>query len=173
MGLADLGSRREKPLDAVLCDELITLLEPALDELAEDARAELEAQGCQQAHMRELRTLRVKYAGSDTTLEVAFADAPSVARTAAVEHRREFGFLLPNKTLTVAAASVEIVSASGVVSDEPERAARTTGEVQALAEVDVWQAGAYRQSPVFDREALRPGDVLAGMAIIRDPVSTI
>ncbi|EAR22509.1 hydantoinase B/oxoprolinase family protein [Nitrococcus mobilis] len=173
MGLADLSSLREKPVDTALSAELIARLEPALQELAENARRELEAQDCQRMHMREVRKLRVKYEGSDTTLEVPFADAACVAASAAAEHRREFGFLLPNKALIVAAASVEIVAASESVRDEPERAERSVSKPQALAEVDLWQAGRYRQSPLFDREQLRPGDVLTGAAIIRDPVSTI
>ncbi len=173
MGLADLSSLREQPVDAALSAELITRLEQALQELAEDARRELEAQDCQRARMREVRKLRVKYEGSDTTLEVPFADATYVAACAASEHRREFGFLLPNKALIVAAASVEIIATSGSLHDEPERAERGIGKPQAIAQVDLWQAGRYQKSPLFDRAQLRPGDVLNGAAIIRDPVSTI
>lgn len=173
MGLADLSSRREKPVDAVLSDELIGELEPALRRLAEDAQRELEAQGCLRPYMREARKLHVKYEGSDTTLEVPFADAAGVARTAAAEHRREFGFLLPDKALIVAAASVEVRGAGAAVSDEPQRAARTSGAPQALTQVDVWRVGGYHRDPVFDREQLCPGDELTGAAIICDPVSTI
>ncbi|WP_240466328.1 hydantoinase B/oxoprolinase family protein, partial [Arhodomonas sp. KWT] len=44
---------------------------------------------------------------------------------------------------------------------------------EALATVTTHMAGEDHETPVHDREALLPGDRIAGPAVIRDPVSTI
>ncbi|MGD8711080.1 MAG: hydantoinase B/oxoprolinase family protein, partial [Ectothiorhodospiraceae bacterium] len=173
MGLADLTTMREDPVDATLDDDLLHRVSARLDELAEEGVQELEQQGCGRERVRAVRKLHVKYDGTDTTLETDFADAETVRAAFETEHRRQFGFLMPNKALVVSAATVELVGESGALSDEPELPLRERGEPEVLARVETFMAGESHDTPVYDRERLQPGDRIRGPAVVRDPVSTI
>ncbi|WP_435104185.1 hydantoinase B/oxoprolinase family protein [Arhodomonas sp. AD133] len=173
MGLAELSTMRETPVDEALDDALVTRLGETLDDLTSDARAELSAQGCPPERVHVRRRLHLKYEGTDTALEVDF-DAADTARAAfEAEHRQQFGFVMPHKRLVVGAATVELTGDSGALADEPTLPARAAGEPAELARVTAHMAGEARETPVYDRDNLQPGDRLSGPAIIRDPVSTV
>jgi len=173
MGLADLITMREMPVDAALDGALIDGLGPELESLADNGLAELEAQGCPADRVAVTRRLHVKYAGTDTTLAVPF-DKPERIRSAfEAEHRQEFGFVMPAKALMVASATVELTGDSGAVADEPEAAEMADGTPAPLDEVDVFMAGEAGRAPIYDRPGLLPGHRIDGPALIRDPVSTI
>ena len=173
MGLADLTLMREHPVDARLDDQQITQLEQVLDGLARQAREDLMAQGCQAGDIREERRLRVKYEGTDTTLETPLGDVDSVRASFETQHRTQFGFLMPGKALVIAVASVELIAQQTHALEEAAHAPRSEGEPEVLAQVQSFMDGEYRTTPVYDRESLLPEDIIDGPAILRDPVSTI
>lgn len=173
MGLADLTTVREMPVDAPLDDALATHVAAELDRLAEDGLAELADQGCPRERVRMRRRLHAKYEGTDTTLEVDLDDAARSRAAFEAEHRQQFGFVMPHKRLVVAAATVDLTGESGALDDETPVAGRDSGAPGALATVTTHMAGEDHETPVYDREALLPGDRITGPAVIRDPVSTI
>ncbi|WP_097458817.1 hydantoinase B/oxoprolinase family protein [Mangrovitalea sediminis] len=173
MGLADLTLLREHPVDARLDDGLLAQIAPALDGLAKTAREELVAQGCPADAIREVRRLHVKYEGTDTTLETELGSLAGIRETFETLHRGQFGFLMPGKALMIAAASVELIGGGEQPLEETRVDARVSGEPTVLAQVDAFMEGEHRQTPVYDRQDLLPGDRIDGPAIIRDPVSTI
>ncbi|MBA1147610.1 hydantoinase B/oxoprolinase family protein [Ectothiorhodospiraceae bacterium WFHF3C12] len=173
MGLADLITMREMPVDAPLSESLVADLGPELDTLVDEGLEELAAQGCPAEQVRIRRSLAVKYAGTDTSLSVDFDDPERVQQAFETEHRRQFGFLMPAKDLLVAAAAVELTGDSGAVAEEPAQAFTDDPLPAPLDRVRAYMAGAHLDAPVYDRPALAPGHEVDGPAIIRDPVSTI
>jgi 5-oxoprolinase (ATP-hydrolysing) len=86
MGLADIRALRERAVEAPLGDDQSALV-ATLDELAEGARREVEAQGVATARIEVLRRLYIRYDGTDTALACLSASAhrsspPSRTRTA-------------------------------------------------------------------------------------------
>ena len=98
---------------------------------------------------------------------------PIGARLVRKQHRTQFGFLMPGKALVIAVASVELIARADSRPEEPERAPRSEGGPEVLAQVESFMEGQHRTTPVYDRESLLPLDKVDGPAIIRDPVSTI
>ena len=173
MGLADITTLRDHPVDAVLKEQLLQRLSGELDALATSAHSELTEQGCPTEHIREVRRLHVKYEGTDTTLETDFASLAEVRSAFETSHRTQFGFLMPGKSLVVAAATVELIGTHEDSIQEAQVSPRETGAPRVLADVEAFMDGQYWNTPVYDREDLLPGDSIDGPAIIRDPVSTI
>ena len=170
MGLADLSTRRETPVDARLDKALIADLDARLEALDAEAREELADQGVDATNTTGERRLHVKYEGADTALEVAFGDAEAVREAFEAEHQQLFGFRRPGKALLVESATVsriapgETVPLPGPEAGEP---AAPLDHVTAVFE------GAEQRVPVFDREALARGQAIDGPAILQDPVSTV
>ena len=174
MGLADLTTIRELAVDAILDDALVEDLQRRLAEREADGRAELAAQGVAEEAISAIHKLQLKYEGTDTTLLVDFGGADAMRQAFEAAHRQQFGFVMPDKPLVAAAGVVEVVGASGAMSDEPDLPRRESGEPEIIGRVETHMAGEnHRDTPVHDREGLLPGDRVDGPAIIRDPVSTI
>jgi 5-oxoprolinase (ATP-hydrolysing) len=174
MGLADLTTMRELSVDAPLRAQTLATLAPRLEAAETAGREELLAQGVPADAIHAVYKLQLRYAGTDTALLVDHDEAASARADFEDAHQAQFGFTMPEKVVMVAAAVVEVIGASGALSDEPELPRRAQGEVaEPLDRVSVWMDGGDQSAPVFDREALAPGDEIPGPAIIRDPVSTI
>lgn len=170
MGLADLRVLKERALEVVLDDEAVPLLNRSFADLEAEARCELERQGVERAEMTGLRTVFVKYQGSDTALEVDGADVAALAPAFAAAHRARFGFVMANRPLVAEAVSVEMAG-GGEAVDEPEQ--EPTAEAPRPADATrIFTSGAWHDAPVFAREALRPGQAVDGPAIITESTAT-
>ncbi|HEV2547769.1 MAG TPA: hydantoinase B/oxoprolinase family protein, partial [Stellaceae bacterium] len=172
MGLADLRTLREQAVEARLADEAMPQLADALDRLAADGTAEMRGQGIEEKRITVLRKAHVKYEGTDTPLVVDHGDRAAIVAAFEAAHKQRYGFVMAEKPLVVEAVSVEVVGATELVDDRvyPEEAQRT--KPAPLATVAMFAAGSEHQAPVFDRDALEPGQSVDGPAIIREATAT-
>jgi N-methylhydantoinase A/oxoprolinase/acetone carboxylase beta subunit len=116
------------------------------------------------------RTLR--YAGTDTALIVPYGAPEQVVPVFTEAHRARFGFATPERPLIVEAVAVEATSAGDPVRET--RVSRRDGSgPDPVDQVVMWTAGAEHVAPVFDRVDLRPGDRIAGPALIREKLPII
>ncbi len=188
MGLADIRAIRqaavEAPLDAGIVDRLADLSA----DLGAAAREEVAAQGVDPAASRTEITAHVRYAGTDTPLDVPAAtlagaapglaevraalDAAAMTQRFEALHRARFGFVDPSKALVVEAVSVEAIGGGSrpVPIEAPEAA---TGAPEPAATVDLFTGGRSRRAAVHLREALSPGHAVDGPALIVEANQTV
>jgi len=171
MGLADIRALRHRTVEAPLTADLLPRLESDLDALAAEAMAEVGSQDIDKANITLLRQVHVKYAGTDAALVAAHGDLATIQASFEEQHRQRYGFVVPGKALIVDSVSVEAIGATETVSDPVlSNAAATDAGPKAL--VPFWAEGREWSAPVFDRIALRPGQLVNGPAIVLDPTST-
>ncbi len=172
MGLADVTAMREATVEARLAPGVTGDMAQRLDALEKDALAELEAQGVTAPGLRVTRLAHLRYDGTDTALPVPFASHARMADAFAEAHRRRFGFVMPGRDLVVEAVSVE-AAGGGTAPAEP-RAEPLPG-MAALTPLDtvaLYTGGQHHRAPVYDREALMPGDAVDGPAVIIEANAT-
>jgi 5-oxoprolinase (ATP-hydrolysing) len=172
MGLADLRSLKEQAVEARLEADLLPRLETALGRLAEEGRAEMRAQGVADSRISALAKAHVKYEGTDVPLVVPWGDLAEITAGFEAAHRQRYGFAMPEKPLVVEAVSVEVVGVADAVADPVYPVESTPALPNALAQVDVFIAGAEHRAPVYDRERLVPGHEIDGPAIITEATAT-
>ncbi len=115
--------------------------------------------------------LLLRYVGSDTTLPVPLGDDPVLLAQAFHEqHRQRFGFADPGRALYCAALEEEIVEGGEEPAAEGVAAA---GRAEPFARRSVFLDGAWQETPLYRREALPAGQVLAGPALVVDAGSTL
>ncbi|HET7246101.1 MAG TPA: hydantoinase B/oxoprolinase family protein [Streptosporangiaceae bacterium] len=170
MGLADLTAMREQAVEAPLTDALRPQLATTAAALEADARAELADGGADPAQVTSVRRAHLRYAGTDTALPVPLG--PAGEMTAAFEHayRQQFSFLMPDKQILVEAVSVEAISASGEVSRGrplPHENGGSRGP-----SVSMYVNGRWADVPLARRRDLRPGEGVAGPALIAEDFAT-
>jgi 5-oxoprolinase (ATP-hydrolysing) len=174
MGLADVRAMRERAVESVLDDALMTELAAMLDELAADGLAELHGQEIGDGRITILRKVHLRYQGTDTALVVDFAGQAGIIEAFEEAHRQQFGFIDPSKAHVVEAVSIEAVGAGEPVVDAPldPSAGGRIDTIPPLATAQAYMAGAYHETPVIDRNDLRPGDKVSGPAILREDTAT-
>ncbi len=162
------------------CDEagVVATLE-VLDALDQSARTELLRQGIAADNIDARRTAHLRFAGSDTSLEVAWGDAAGMRRDFAAAHRQLYGFSNVGDRIVIAEVSSEAIerdgeSASGIAAppalqdlgtESPEYAAPADATA-------VWSGSAWRDVALYMRAELREGQHLAGPALLIEQGST-
>jgi 5-oxoprolinase (ATP-hydrolysing) len=172
MGLADLRTLKEAAVEARLADGLLSQLEARLDELAEAGTEEMLGQGIAAARVSVLRKAHVKYEGTDTALVVPHGGVATIVAGFEAAHKQRYGFVMAEKPLIVEAVSVEVIGATDQ-SEDPVFALTADAPPPApLATAAVFMSGVERATPIYDRDAMQPGQHVRGPAIIREATAT-
>ena len=172
MGLADIRTTREEAVERSLSPESLEALEPVIEKLDRENRADLAAQGLTPEKMRTVRRLHLRYKGTDTPLILDYADADM--RTAFEEaHRKRFGFFDRDREIVIEALSVETIGKDTDVSEMLAGIAPRNGPLKPARETRFYSQGDWHDANVYLREALRPGDAIPGPALVIEPHATI
>ena len=179
MGLADQNVIKEQAVERVLESAALPAVSEALCALTDAAVAELQRQQLSTGTVAVKRRVHVRYEGSDSALVVPWPDAQAddtatlaaVAQTFEAAYQQRFAFLMVGKRLVVEAVSVEAVVA-GDAPAEPRLALHPRREVPRRDTVRMYSGGAWHPTALVVREDLRPGDVVAGPAIIAEKNAT-
>ncbi|HSS69604.1 MAG TPA: hydantoinase B/oxoprolinase family protein, partial [Casimicrobiaceae bacterium] len=175
MGLADVRALRQEAVEATLSAAALEAAEPLLERLADAARDDLLTQGIPADKIHLRRTLHLKYDGTDTTLEIAFAKGEEAAKLTDEFERRyrsQYGFLMPGKPLVIEAAGVETIGVAASARDTARAFAVREGPLRPAKTNRVFTGGAWHEAPVYVRADLRPGDRIAGPAVIAEQNAT-
>ncbi len=184
MGLADQIAMREAAVEHELneagLDEAVAIAARLIDAAA----AELKEQGLAGDELRSVARIQVRYRGTDTALPCALpSQVPRSAGVALIRqefersYRRRFEFVLPHESLIIEAVSVESIAAG---ADSP-LVAPTDGECAhepaADAKISMYcladtHCAGWREARLYRAEALRPGALVLGPAILADRNAT-
>ena len=183
MGLADITAERaqgvEEPLDGGALAR-VGLLAAAL---ADAAVAEVEGQGVGREAIKVHRRAQLRYAGSDTTIEVALATRAAMRRAFERAHKSRFGFVDRAKAIAIEAVSAEAVGGAARLVERARRAASVAAvadrvrdqrsRLQPARATRFFSHGAWREANVYLREALPIGAAVDGPALVIEPHQTI
>ena len=172
MGLADLRSLRERAVEARLDAGLLPRLEAIFAELADEAGAELHAQGIATGDMTVLRKAHLKYEGTDVPLVIEYGDLAALQAGFAAMHRQRYGFVAADKPVVVEAVGVEAIGVAGCADDRLYAEAPSGTAPLPLDHVGIFAEGKTYAAPIYDRGAMLPGQSVAGPAIIREDTAT-
>jgi 5-oxoprolinase (ATP-hydrolysing) len=171
MGLADQSVIREQALELPLQPEQLPAVAAALERLAEAAGTELARQAMGEGPTLVDRRVHVRYQGSDAALVVPFGSLEQMQAAFETAYRQRFSFLMAGRALVVEAVSVE-AQLAGDAPAEPllPLGAPRPGPVRET--VTMYCEGAWHQAALVVREDLRPGDRIAGPAIVAERNAT-
>ena len=171
MGLADQSVIREQAVELPLAAQALAAVAGRLDALAAAAVTELQHQQVNAGAVSVHRRVHVRYQGSDSALVVPFGDLATITTGFEAAYRQRFSFLMTGRPLIVEAVSVEAVVA-GDAPDEPLHAVHPVRVVPRRETVRMYSGGTWCQAALVVREDLRPGDVIAGPAIVAEKNAT-
>jgi 5-oxoprolinase (ATP-hydrolysing) len=177
MGLADMRVLRERAVEARLSDDVVVDLRKVLEEIEAEGRAEMARQSIDDAHVRVIHRVHLRYEGTDSPLVVTFGSRAAIVAAFEAAHRQRYGFIVPEKAHIVEAVSVEVIGKTETVEDPELTAPPRHQPLQPKATAPMWVTeggrSAARDTPLYDRGDLLPGDAIHGPAIVIEPISTI
>jgi 5-oxoprolinase (ATP-hydrolysing) len=110
MGLADVTAMRQRALEAPLSDDTtLDRVAELVDSLEAETRRELADEGVPEDRIRSEPRALLRYDGTDTTIAVEIASVDDMIEEFEASYRRQFSFLMRDKTVVVEAVSVEVL----------------------------------------------------------------
>ncbi|HEY8267728.1 MAG TPA: hydantoinase B/oxoprolinase family protein [Xanthobacteraceae bacterium] len=172
MGLADIRATRQQAIEEPFGETARATLERLGAKLGTEAVAEVESQGVSRADIAVHVRAHIRYAGTDTPLEVPAGTLADMKTAFQAAHRAQFGFIDEGKELVIEAMSVEAVG-GGAKFVEPELP-KTRSPLPAPSQrTRFFSSGAWLDAAVFLRAALAPGHRVAGPALVIEPHQTV
>ncbi len=172
MGLADVRAIREQAVETLLNDGNLDDLSGVLDGLAEDATREIIEQDVAQGDIKVLRKVLLRYEGSDSPLNVDFADKETMAAAFETLHKQRFGYVAGDQALMVESVAAEAIGVTDTVEDTAETEAGETAAPDAVDQVSMHAGSADHATPVFRRDDIAVGAIIDGPAIISESTGT-
>src|SRR5262245_45521140 len=118
MGLADVTAMRQQAIEAPLSDETLGRVADVVKTLESEARAELADEGVASERIRSEPRALLRYDGTDTTVAVEIGSVEGMLAEFEAAYRRQFSFLMRDKTVVVEAVSVEVLGEAADSSGE-------------------------------------------------------
>jgi 5-oxoprolinase (ATP-hydrolysing) len=172
MGLADISAQRAQGVEEPLDLGAFARVGFVADALADSAVAEVERQGVEREAITVHRRAHLRYAGSDTTIEVPLRPPEAMRRAFERAHKQRFGFIDNAKALVIEAVSAEAVGGAARFV-ERTRPILKGAAATPLRETQIFSKGSWRRANVYLRESLAVGAALNGPALVIDPNQTI
>jgi 5-oxoprolinase (ATP-hydrolysing) len=172
MGLAEIRAHRSAAVEEPLSDEALARAERRGQPASEEAGAEVASQGVDGEDATIHRRALLRYAGSDTTIEVGWGSAAAMRRGFEKAHKARFGFIDRDKSLVIEAVTYEAVS-GGVGLRERLHPRGNGAAPRPERDTRLFSGGMWREAGVFLRESLSIGARVTGPALIIEPHQTI
>ena len=172
MGLADQTAMREQAVELRLVDAGTEVLAQRLAVLGEAAQGQLLAQGVPAARIELLQRVHLRYEGTDSAIVVPFADPAAMQAAFEQAYKRRYSFLMPSRPLVVEAVSVEAIGRADAPFDGAAVAGSSGACPQPGHTVPMYSGGQWHETGVFLRDAIGPGDIVRGPAIIAEANAT-
>lgn len=174
MGLADIGAHREQAVEALLDTKSLENAATLLEKLTRQAAEEVVKQGISSDAIRTMRSVFLKYSGTDNAIEVPFADLGVLRSAFEEKHRSQFGFIDRSKPLIIEAVAVESIGdtnahVNAVSTNQPLAKANPSTTVYG----SLYTNGARRDVPIYHRDKLPNGCEVTGPSLIVEPLSSI
>tara|TARA_R110000868_G_scaffold4155_33_gene25577 strand:- start:3061 stop:6678 length:3618 start_codon:yes stop_codon:yes gene_type:complete len=172
MGLAEQRIIRERAVEKILDDGLVSELNDAAEELAVEGRGEIESQGVAADEISAVTKIHLRYEGTDTALVVDFGTMAEMLAAFEAAHMQQFGFVAPEKNNIVEALTVEVIGGGQDVEDIELALDPGAKPGAPLGHADMYAAGEQRNAAVFNRDDLPPGVTVDGPAVVIDANAT-
>jgi 5-oxoprolinase (ATP-hydrolysing) len=170
IGLADVRHIQTQTVELELTTYNLAIIQRQQAELMQSTSAYIQQQGIASTKLKHDTRLHCRYAGSDSTLSIAWqADSAALQTAFTQAHQQRFGFSSPEKAIIVASLEVEAIAANDDTGLLLNTAAPQTIEPTYHA---VYMRGRWYNTPFYQREALAINQSIQGPAIILESTGT-
>ncbi|MES1991320.1 MAG: hydantoinase B/oxoprolinase family protein [Pseudomonadota bacterium] len=173
MGLADIRASRQRAIEAALDADGMAHVTKAITKLDAETRAQVRAQGIEDGKIRTVPRLLLRYAGTDTSLQIDHGTLTDVQAAFEAAHRKRFGFIAEQKPIIIEALTVETIGRDADANEAKPAVVSDAKEAMPERTVSMFTEGQWHEAPLYLRDRLSAGHRIMGPAIIIEPHQTI
>ncbi|MCK5919049.1 MAG: hydantoinase B/oxoprolinase family protein, partial [Cocleimonas sp.] len=177
MGLADTIISTQQSIEKELHQALLTELTIAGENLQKQGEKKLYQQGIKISDCQSVWHLHCRYQGSDTSLAVRYkvraSDYPIEHRAEIMSqfeaiHQQRFGFISPEKSLTIESIEVEVIAAGERITNHYK-----SPQQQTLPKhYKLYMDNQWQNCPFYQRDTLIIDQIIKGPAVILEATGT-
>lgn len=171
MGLAQVRASRSQALIQELNSNTLRTLTDIEQELQKQTESELSEQEVSDSEITSFTRIHIRYDGTDLPLPIAYDSYENMVAAFEAQHRKQFGFVFENKKLIVEAVEVESVG-GGAGLIEAENSLESLDHSPDKT-TQFFSGGTWQDAGIHFRKSLKPGNKVAGPALIIEPHQTI
>lgn len=172
MGLADQSAMREQAVEQRLRDAGSDALGARLAALGASARDGLLGQGVAPGRIELVQRVHLRYEGTDSAIVVPFGENDAMQAAFEQAYKRRYSFLMPSRALVVEAVSVEAIGRSDAPVEAAAQSSSNGAQPAPGEQVRMFSGGAWRDTGIYQRDAIQAGDIVRGPAIIAEANAT-
>ncbi|MCA3158530.1 MAG: hydantoinase B/oxoprolinase family protein [Burkholderiales bacterium] len=172
MGLADQSTMRERSVEERLDEKSLINIQSLLTDLAEEATQDLIAQEVLPTAIETIKRVHLRYDGTDTAIIVNLGTIDEMKSAFELQYRQRYSFLMEQRALVIEAVSVEAIGLGESTEEAIEQRPSRTGGLKSAEVVKMFSGGEWHDTPLYQRDDTRPGDVMRGPAIIAEKNQT-
>ncbi|MDX1969722.1 MAG: hydantoinase B/oxoprolinase family protein [Planctomycetaceae bacterium] len=174
IGHADVKRFRQQGVLAPYSATVLAELEPVIAEMHASARAEVLAEGVPESRLAApVIALDLRYRGVEAAISVPRPADGDYAAAYAERHRRRYGYVRDGRPLEIVAVRVEVTGQGAEVWTPSTPVTGGGTPVPAEPRHRIWTADGETVAPIYRRQDLAPGHIVAGPAIIAEATSTL
>jgi len=171
MGLADIKASRQKSIELEFSDSLLNDADHHIERMGDQTIGELKKQGVLKEETTTLVKAHLKYAGTDTALDVCY-DSLENMRTAFEEvHKEQFGFIMADAPIVMELLEVETFG--GSAGNLETKSSLSPDLPKPVKDTKFFSSGQWRNAQIYNRSDLQSGNHIASPAIIVEDIGTI
>jgi len=172
IGLAEIRILKEKSIESLLNEELFPQLESEFKTLEKLAQVELKQQGKTDNSLTDiLPKAHIKYQGTDSSLIVDFNNIAAMRNQFEILHQQRYGFVISEKPLIVELITLELICTTQN-SSEKTYSPRESKKLKPAAIAQIFCAGKWQDTPIYQRADLMPDDLISSPALIIEKTGT-
>jgi 5-oxoprolinase (ATP-hydrolysing) len=172
MGLADIRATRTKALEETLGAKSLAAVNRIGKTLGAEVKREVQSQGVPPASIKIVVRAHLRYAGTDTPLEVLASPIKKMQRDFESAHKARFGFMDRDKEIVVEAVSVEAIGGGAKFSERAAKGSKSRLPAP-KCKTKFFSRGKFHNASVYTRDQLKPGHVIKGPALVIEPNQTV
>lgn len=171
IGVADATAMREQSVERELNADSLFAVRDLCEALAERTTSELVEDGVPVTSVHTTATVHLRYEGTDASLAVPLDDIAAMSEEFQEAHRARYGFTM-DKPLVAATVVVEATGTAGGHAPQYTVADTDGAPPTPVDHVRTYGAGRWQETPLYQRDDLSAGDVVAGPAVIAEADAT-
>ena len=172
MGLADIRATRTQALEESLSAKALAAVNKIGRKLGDEVKREVASQGVASKQIKVIVRAHLRYAGTDTPLEVVAGTIRKMQRDFETAHKARFGFMDRDTEIVVEAVSVEAIGGGAKFSERAATASRAKLPAP-RRKTKFFSRGKFQNAAVYTRDQLKPGHVVKGPALLIEPNQTV
>ena len=172
MGLADIRATRTQALEESLSTRTLAAVNRIGKKLGGEVKREVASQGVAASQIRVIVRAHLRYAGTDTPLEVVAGLIRKMQSAFEAAHKARFGFMDRDKEIVVEAVSVEAIGGGAKFSERATKASKAKLPAP-RRKTRFFSRGKFQNAAIYTRDQLKPGHAIKGPALLIEPNQTV